>query len=490
MSKGKNKKKVAIGIGFLVGLSAGVGVFYVTQDTEKTETPTLEEQIEQSMVNKVFAYKENGEVFLYDSTNGKELGLFDLKTLNTGKEVLVESKPKSTPTPKPKPKPSPDKATVKKVEVKEEFEGFLRVPHIVVNGENSWEIQEALTPKRDTATMLKMVAKANGKTKLHPIFPGQTLYYLKEKDGSSPDEVVKKVETGEKFEKEVEEEVVEKTMKRVDEYTVYIYAKSDDLTTLYAYNDIEQTFYSVTQENGVIKGEVLFELPGIEGVDEFKIVDGKAYVLYSGKTKMIEVRVDNPSIIKEQTLQGEVDLFTVRDGIVYYTFADQLGKLNMSDGEHEQLLLGDKSTDYVFTTEHLFVLNTFGSKLDNSVLMKINPFEMNVEDLVELKSNKTAILSEQAESENVLVGQIVKIKELDKAVREEHAVLPVNSKNLKKELFVKNVPFNEDAFEVNGFIYELTDGVTTIYSAKNGQKAIEIDMREATSVMAVKELGE
>ena len=473
MSKGMNKKKkVAIGVGFLVGVSAGAGTFYVTQNEDKTETPTLEDQIEKSMVDKMFAYTENGEVRLYDSKNGKELDSFDLKTLSTGKEVVVESKPVQTP----------HKPAEKKAEVKEEFEGFLRVPHIVVKGENSWKIQEALTPKRDTATMLKMVAKANGKTKLHPIFPGQTLYYLKEKDGSSPDEVVKEVETGKKFEKEV----VQKTVKKVDENAVYLYDKSDELTVLYAYNDIEKTFYSVTEEEGKVKGEILFALPDVEGVNEFKVVDGKAYILHAGKTKMTEISLDNPAKKKEQTLQGEVDLFTVRDGIIYYTFADQLGKLNMSDGEHEQLLLGDKSTDYVFTTDHLFILNTFGSKLDNSVLMKINPLEMNVEDLVELKSNENAILSEQEDTENVLVGQVVKIKELDKEVRKEQVVLPVNTKNLQKELFIKDVPFNQEAFEVDGFIFEVAKGVTTIYSATNGQKAVEIDVKEATSVMPVK----
>lgn len=476
MSKGTNKKKVAVGIGVLVAVSAGAGIFYVNQGEEETQTPTLEEQIKQSNVDKLFAYKENGEVLMFDSLSGKELGSFDLKTLSTGKEVEVDVAPVQRP----------EKPSVKKVEVKEAFEGFLRVPHIVVGGENSWKIQEALTPKRDTATMLKMVAKANGKTKLHPIFPGQTLYYLKEKDGSSPDEIVKEVETGKKFEKDV----VRKRVKKVDESAVYLYSKSDDMKTLYAYNDIEKTFYSVNDEDGVLKGKVVFEMPDIEGINEFKVVDGKLYILHSDKTKMTEVSLDNPVQKKEQTLQGEVDLFTVRDGIIYYTFSDQLGKLDMGDGKHEELLLGDKSTDYVFTADHLFVLNTFGSKLDNSVLMKVNPFEMKVEDFVELKSNHNTILSEQSVSENVLIGQVVKIKERDKKVREEHAVLPIKMDNLKKELFIKDVPFNQDAFEVDGFIFEVTDGVATIYSATNGQKAIEINVKEATDLMAVQQKGE
>lgn len=473
MSNQRDKKRnTLIGVGAVLVLTAGVGGYYVTQSSHKSEGPTLEEQMEQKLADKLFAFTENGVVTLYDSKEGSELDKFDLKTLSTGKEVTMEVKPELTP----------EKPIETKPVVKEEYEGFLRVPHIVVKGENSWKIQEALTPKRDTDTMLKMVAKANGKTKLHPIFPGQTLYYLKEKDGSSPEAVIEQVETGDKFEKPS----IQTVTKKVDENAVYLYHKSEDLKTLYAYNDIEKAFYSVTETKDKITAEVLLELPEIQGVNEFKIVKNKLYVLYENKTKMKEIDLSNPSETKEQPLQGTVDLFTIRDGIVYYTYKDQLSKLNMADGEHSEILLGDKSTDYVFTAEHLFVLNSFGSKLDNSVLVKVNPLDLKVEDLVELKSNENAILSEQSTTQNILMGQVVKITDLDKKVRKEQVVLPIKSSNFKKELYVKDIPFSKEAFEIDGFVYELKEDVATVYSSTNGQVTTEVKVNNATDIMAVK----
>ncbi|PLS19654.1 hypothetical protein CVD28_04355 [Bacillus sp. M6-12] len=473
MSNNKNKKRnTMIGVGVALALTVGVGTYYISQSPDKDKEPTLEDQLKETMANQLFAFTDNGVVKLYDSKNSSELDSFDLKTLATGKEVVVETKP-VTPT------PSKEPAKV----VTEEFGDFLRVPHKVIAGENSWKIQESLTPKRDTANMLKLVAQANGKTKLHPIFPGQTLYYLKEKDGSSPEEAVKEVQTGEA----IAEQKVEKVVKKVDENSVYLYSKSEDFKTLYAYSDIEQTFYSVTEKDKKIEAKVLFTATDLKGVKDFKVTsDNKLYVVFEDGTKVREFDLSTNKQTKEYKLQGTSDLFAVRDGFLFYTFADKLGKIDLKNGEEQSVLLGDKSTDFVFTKDKLVILNDFGSKMDNSVLMKINPTDLKVDDLVELKSNENAILSEEVDTETVLVGQISKTTDLDKKVKKEPVVLPIKLSNLQKDLFVKKVPFDKNALEVDGFIYEVKDGTTTVYSAQNGQVSKEIDVDNATKIMPLK----
>lgn len=467
--KKKNKNRIlGVGIVALV-LTVGVGTYYVSQTPDKEREPTLDDQFKDSMATKLFAFTDNGLVTLYKSKNGKEMDSFDLKSLSTGKEIVIEKNPVVVEN-------KPEKV------ITEEFEGYIRVPHKVISGENSWKIQGALTPKRDTASMLKMVAKANGKTKLHPIFPGQTLYYLKEKDGSSPEEVVKEVETGEAIPKQV----VKKTVKKVDENAVYLYSESEDYKKLYAYNEIEKTFYVVSVDGDKVNGEIIATVPDLKGVKDFKVVENKLYVVFEDGTKVREINLSDNKHVKEYKLQGIADLFAVRSGFVYYTFADKLGKLDLANGEENTVLLGDKSTDYVFTKDNLYILNQFGSKLDNSTILKINPSDLKVDDLVELKSNENAILSEEMDSEKILVGQIIKITDLNKKVKKENVVLPIKLNNLQKDLFVKNVPFDKDAFEVDGFIYEVKDGTASIYSATNGERTKEIDVEKATKVMPLK----
>ncbi|PLS18854.1 hypothetical protein CVD28_00185 [Bacillus sp. M6-12] len=95
-----------------------------------------------------------------------------------------------------KAQPVEKKDTAKKEQVKKEqvvvaipkqedlFEGFVRVPHKIVAGESAWKIQNSLTPNQNIGTMLQLVSKANGNMALHPIYTGQTIYFLKEQDKS------------------------------------------------------------------------------------------------------------------------------------------------------------------------------------------------------------------------------------------------------------------------------------------------------------------
>lgn len=81
----------------------------------------------------------------------------------------------------------PDKKVVEK-EVKEEkevvtrdvFDGFERVPYTIQGGDNAWSIQSSLTPNENIEEMLGMVAETNQKPALHPIFPGDKIYFLKD----------------------------------------------------------------------------------------------------------------------------------------------------------------------------------------------------------------------------------------------------------------------------------------------------------------------
>ena len=78
----------------------------------------------------------------------------------------------------------PDKKVVEKEEkevvVRDAFKGFERVPYTIQGGDNAWSIQSSLTPNENIEEMLKMVAETNQKPALHPIFPGDKIYFLKD----------------------------------------------------------------------------------------------------------------------------------------------------------------------------------------------------------------------------------------------------------------------------------------------------------------------
>lgn len=471
-----DNKKIMIGVGVAVLVTTGVGAYFILQNNEKDTDNPLDDQLETRTSDKLFASTKNGVVTLFDSTNGKELDEFDLKSLSTGKEIIIEEKTII----------KEDKPVDKKPEevVTSEFEGFIRVPHIVVKGENSWKIQTALTPNRDTASMLKLVQKANNGRQLRLIHPGETLYYLQEKDGSSPEEVVKEVQTGEAIKEPTIEKV--KIVKKVDENAVYLYSKSEDFKTLYAYNDIEESFYKISEKDKKISGELMVSVSDLKNVKDFKVIKNTLYVLYDNGNKVKEIQLDKKQKRKEFQLTNTAELFAVRNSSIFYTYKDQLAKIDVESSKETTILIGDNSIDYLFTEDNLYLLNSFGSKLDNSVLVKVNPSKMNVEDLVELKSNQNAILSESIDTSTIIVGQISKTKNVDNTILEKEVLLPIKPSNLKKEAYVKDVPFDKNALELDGYVYEVKDGSTSIYSATNGEFVNEIDINKATSIMPLK----
>lgn len=468
-----DNKKIMIGVGVAVLVATGVGTYFIMQNNDKDTDNPLDDQLETRTSDKLFASTSNGVVTLFDSINGKELDKFDLKSLSTGKEIAVEEKTVIK-----------DKPVDKKPEevVTSEFEGFIRVPHIVIKGENSWKIQTALTPNRDTASMLRLVQKANNGRQLRLIHPGETLYYLQEKDGSSPEKVVKEVQTGET----IEEPTIEKVVKKVDENAVYLYSKSEDFKTLYAYNDIEESFYKISEKDKKVSGELLASISGLKNVKDFKVIKNTLYVLYDNGNKVKEIQLDKKQKTKEFQLTNTAELFAVKDGSIFYTYKDQLAKIEVASSKETTILIGDKSVDYLLTEDNLYLLNSFGSKLDNSVLVKVDPSKMNVEDLVELKSNQNAILSESVDTSTIIVGQISKTKNVDNTIVEKEVLLPVKPNNLKKEAYVRDVPFDKNALELDGYVYEVKDGSTSIYSATNGELVNEIDINKATSIMPLK----
>lgn len=467
----KNKKLLVAGLGAVAVI--GVGAYFVLQNDNDSDNGPIDVEEGKETSTKMFASTTNGVVTLFDSTNGEKLDSFDLKSLSTGKEIVVEEKP-IIKEEKPDKKPE--------APVTSEFEGFIRVPHIVVKGENSWKIQTALTPKRDTHKMLKLVQKANNGRQLSLIHPGETLYYLKEIDGSSPEDVVNEVQTGE----DIVEPEVEKVVKKVDENAVYLYSKSEDFKTLYAYNDIEESFYKLTEKDKKVSGELLTSISGLKNVKDFKVVKNTLYVLYDNGNKVKAIQLDKNKKTKEFSLTNTAELFAVRDGFIFYTFKDKLAKIDVSNAKESTILIGDNSVDYLFTEDNLYLLNKFGAKLDNSVLVKVNPSDLKVEDLVELKSNQNAILSEAVDTSMIILGQISKTKNVDNTISEKEVLLPVKAKNLKKEAYVRDVPFDKNALEIDGYVYEIKEGTTSIYSATNGELRNKVDIKKATSIMPLK----
>lgn len=270
-----------------------------------------------------------------------------------------------------------------------------------------------------------------------------------------------------------------KTNQAVDENVEYIYSKSEDLKELYAYNDSEKTFYRISVKGNEIVGQKIYTDESLSSFKEFKVIDNQLLILSKDKKHIIHVNLSENNTKQELELNGAVTLFTVKNDVLYYAYDNQLGQFNLKNNEHSTIQLGDKSVDYAFSKDKLYVLNAFGSHLNNSILMEIDLSNMLVNDLVELKSNQNAIFTQMVDGDFLYVGQIKTSKENKK----EDVVLPIKTKSLSKKEKISDIPFHPNAIELDDFVYEYNDGQVEIYSLEYGDLVKEIQVDKAVDIM-------
>ena len=441
----KNNQKQGVLIGLGVVLLLGVIFAYFTfRESDTSQQDSLAETLETDNPEHVLSYTQEGEVTLYHRDTDAVVERINLTDLSTGKERVIEH-------------------TLEEGEeapVDNTFGDFLRVPHIVIKGENSWRIQESLTPERDAQTMLDLVAEANGKTKLHPIYPGQVLYYLQEKDGSSPQDVVEEVQTAKEEAPEVKREV--QTAKT---HPHYVYFKAKDFKSLYAYNDIENTVYRIETTGVQLSTSVVTDLDGVVSeVEDFYVAsDGAITYLHDTRSQLTYTKEDTTVAIETPDM---VDTFFVDDNKVYYTHGEDLTIVDVDTEASTTLTIGDTVVDYFIAEDAIYFQSLFGSGKNQNVLVKFDKEDVHVDDLTILPSNQTTIATDM-QDDAILLSQLVEIDEGQGDIVKEHALLPI-APNLTKGIYVRNVPFHETNTRARDYLYVKEGDTLTIHMVTTG----------------------
>jgi hypothetical protein len=451
----------------------------------------------------LISFTNNGLVSLYNTNTTKNIDTFDLKRFIEFEEVIVTENPIQEPIKEPIkeipaeelpveiPKETPEKNL-------EYYKNFIKTPITIEKGDSAWKIQKSLTPTRNIAIMLELVKEVNGNKTLHPIYPGEERIFLSEPDITKPTVETLKDEELKAEEPIIEEHKVEVTPEepvigiinkevKLSNDTVFKYSKSEETNTLYAYNDISKSFYSITSENGKLKANVLFTNSSIQGLIDFKIIEGDIYYLFNNGNSVNKVTLSNPYSLKTINLEGITDCWTVKDNVLYYSFNDNLSKIDLTNDEKTNILIGDKTLDMFFVNDTLFVLNTFGSKENNSILLKIDTADLNVDKILELNNSDNFILSVENKSVAYL-GQIEKTTELNKNITKNKVVASVDLNLMELKQSFKNIDFNKTVSGTTGYIYVLNDSNVNIHNTKgNIEKSFSV---EGNNIMPLKVAGE
>lgn len=434
-----------MGAGVLLACGIGTGIFYFMDSGEPKEENPVEEQIETAkLVSHLVSMSNNGVISLYSVQNQTELDTFDLKTLSKEKKQVIE----------------------KKVEPKKEETktlGEYELVEITIKaGDSTWAIQEKLTPDVYVGTLLPKLQELNKGKFLHPIYPGETRIFLKEKDGTQ-------VETPQTPQTITEEKIV-----RIPDDQPFLYFKDVENKTLYAYNDFDKAVYEVKIKDGKLSANVLIQNDKFHDSSKLIVKNNRVWLASKDKTSVQMVSVDNPLEITPIEVKAFTD-WQVIDDTLFYTYDKMIASYNVKTEQTNEALLGDQTKELVVYQDKLLALNTFGKNTDNALLYQINPSDLKVEDLVELKSEKAELISNGNEEE-VYIGRMEKTKGLDGEEKFNPAIVGINMDKFTVKSLDWKIPYVTTSMSYSEYVYALKDGIVEVYreGKEEPEKTIQV----------------
>ena len=415
-------KYLLIGLFVLVLLVAGgLATQFFMKPAEPEMEPTDEPKETPVFAEHLASYDEKGVVALHKVEDGKKLAEIDLKTLTDKKEKEVETAQVDVSSIEDC--KCIEEGTEEKVkkETSNTYKGFEMVTKTIKNGEHVWGIQSELTPDLNTIEMLPLLKEVNKGKSLHPVNPNETRVFLQ-----------KAQTVGEK--EEPVKEVAKKTVLQKAGDATFIYYSDTKNKTLYAYSQFANEVYALKVSKEQWDVEALTTVNTKIKADWLYVDDQRIWLADETHAHIQVFNLDSPEKVVEWDTKGTMSKWHINGDVVHYTYGNRMASEQVGKGEIANVVLGDATLDFAFLDDKFYVLNSFGKNTDNSLLMKVNPKDLKVDDLMELKSNQTAILSHGDEG-NLYVGKIEKTKGLDGAITEKPKVVSVNldSKTLKEQ---------------------------------------------------------
>jgi len=448
------KKSIWIALFVLVLVVAGAfaSLFLFPKEQEKPEMKPETKLLAEH----VASYNENGMVSLYEVESGEKVDEVDLKTKTSLKEktaqveenVQVEQEDCKCIEDTSKTENSSKEGNL--------YKGYEMVTKQVKKGEHIWGIQSQLTPNINTIQLLPLLQEVNKGKSLHPIAPNETRIFLKEPDS--------KLETPKKKAVSTAKQVSQKTVTKKVEESTFIYMTDLKSGTLYAYSNFANEVYQLTVKEGKWEVTTLVTLETSQEAVWLHVDTNHIWLADQARSHIQVFDVTNPKQMVEWDTKGKMSKWHIEGDLLHYTYDNRMVSQELNKKEFKDVVLGDATFDFIKVKDKFYVLNSFGHKTDNSLFMKVNPKDLYVEDLIELKSNQTSILSYE-EDGNVYVGKIEKTKGLDGSLLETPKVVSVDveSKYLKEQSMKWNLIFSSSMQGWNDHLYALEEKTLSIY---------------------------
>lgn len=235
----------------------------------------------------------------------------------------------------------------------------------------------------------------------------------------------------------------------------YVYQMNKEHNTLYAYNG--STVYEVkNKKNQLIHSEWVKDL-NVKDYEAIR-VDGSNIAILSDKAQSLTFRyVDGKNEqIHQTSVKDEVKAFNViKDQFIY---ADNRSVYVFSPKQSHTMELGEETTSILALKENILLHNQFGKGLQNSILLQVNPDNLQIEELKETKAEGVNVLKSLPSENTVYTTQYIKEETPYYLL---HIWNVENGSLQKDEAMSIRIPVKEDAISytsentvvLNGYLY-------------------------------------
>lgn len=343
------------------------------------------------------------------------------------------------------------------------YQGFEKVKVKIRSGDTAWGIQRKLTSDKDLVKIMKFVKEVNEGRALHPIYPDEVLVFLKvigdvvpeapqppvpeeppvsEEPPSTPSPIPEPMMPSFPVNNEADEDV-----------PPFLYATSEDNKVLYVYGKDTKTFYTVSATDYKLEIKTLFTCLSVPSFVEFKAAEGSLFALSADKLSMAKLSIDNQTAPTLYNFDTPIDVWEISKNYLYYCSGENLGQINLLTNVNLNTQLGDTSNDIFLLNNKLYVLNQFGSGLENSILIKMHPITLLVEGLIELKNTNNTVF-QNIDNDIIYIGQ-------KSNTATEIISITAEPFEISEKKFVLN--YEHKPINIQNFIFNLEDNKAIIY---------------------------
>lgn len=259
----------------------------------------------------------------------------------------------------------------------------------------------------------------------------------------------------------------------------YRFTNSNDYKFMVGLNLDTKKIYRIDGVDGNLKYSELMSFSDSVGANLNDIkdmkVDGDLLAINFNSNQNLLIINLKTNMLNTVSLPKDYDAWTLRDNKIIYSYKKTINSMNVLNNSLKTINIGDKTTDFiVFGENGLLAFNKFGSGLNKSISLTLQPSSLNIDKLIKFEnSNMYKINTCSNEDSFMAIYENAGNQSLERvSLKNDNTVL--SDINLENKIIV-----DKHAVGINNYLYNKENNELEIISSDNGIKTYSIDIGDS-----------